>query len=124
MGTLAMNRKERARVEVMSRVRDGQVTLAAAAAQLGLSYRQAKRVKARYAAGGDAGLVHRLRGRASNNKADDAARSAVLARYRETYAGFGPTQACEYLAADGADPDAVSTWGVPTTSPEAMEVSA
>jgi hypothetical protein len=98
---LAMSAKERRRVEVMSRVRDGQLTVAAAAAAPGVSERQAWRLKRRYAAGGDAGLVHKLRGRRSNNESDDAARAAVLKRYRERYAGFGPTLACEYLAKAG-----------------------
>jgi hypothetical protein len=83
MGVLSLSRKERARVEVMSRVRDGHTTLAAAAAALGLSYRQAKRVYARYRAAGDAGLAHRLRGRPSNNKGDDPARAAGLKLYRD-----------------------------------------
>jgi transposase len=112
MGVLSLSRKERARVEVMSRVRDGHTTLAAAAAALGLSYRQAKRVYARYRAAGDAGLAHRLRGRASNNKGDDAARAAVLKLYRDKYPGFGPTLACEYLARDGhaVSHDALGRW--------------
>ncbi|HSI36907.1 MAG TPA: ISNCY family transposase, partial [Tepidisphaeraceae bacterium] len=110
---LAMSAAERRRVEVMSRVRDGQLTVAAAAAALGVSERQAWRLKARYAAAGDAGLVHRLRGRASNRTTDGAARAAAaLARYRAAYAGFGPTLACEYLAADGYDVshDALGRW--------------
>src|SRR4051794_3563463 len=112
MGTLAMSRAERARLEVFGRVRDGQLTVAAAAAALGISLRQARRLRRRHRDEGDAGLVHKLRGRASNNKADDAARSAVLARYRERYAGFGPTLACEYLRKDGHDVshDALGRW--------------
>jgi len=66
----------------------------------GVSERQAWRLKRRYAAGGDAGLVHRLRGRASNRRTDGATRAAVLKLYRAKYPGFGPTLACEYLAAD------------------------
>ncbi|MDB5318487.1 MAG: family transposase [Phycisphaerales bacterium] len=101
MGQLTMSAKERRRVEVMSRVRDGHVSVAAAAGLLGVSERQAWRLKARYAAGGDGGLVHKLRGYPSNNKTAVAARSAVLKAYRLQYAGFGPTLACEYLLKDG-----------------------
>src|SRR2546430_5459860 len=101
MGQLTMSVKERRRVEVLSRVRDGQVAVSVAAGLVGVSERQAWRLKRRYAAGGDGGLVHRLRGRASNNKANEAARSAVLKAYRLKYAGFGPTLACEYLLNDG-----------------------
>jgi hypothetical protein len=113
MGELTMSVKERRRVEVLSRVRDGQLSVAAAARLLGVSERQAWRLKRRYAAGGDAGLVHRLRGRASNRKTDDAVRSAILAAYRATYAGFGPTLASEYLRRrDGyaVSPDALGRW--------------
>jgi len=52
-----MSAKERRRVEVMSRVRDGQVSVAVAAGLLGMSERQAWRLKRRYAAGGDCLMV-------------------------------------------------------------------
>src|SRR5512133_1884343 len=98
MGALAMSGKERARLAVMARVRDGQLGLGGAAALLGISYRQARRAYKRFREQGDAGLVHRLRGRASNRKTGDATRAAVLALYRAKYHDFGPTLACEYLA--------------------------
>ena len=98
---MEMSRKERARLEVLGRVRDGQLTVAKAAEMLGLSERQARRAYKRYRERGDAGLVHGLRGRASNRKTDEATREAVLRLYRERYADFGPTLACEYLERDG-----------------------
>jgi transposase len=93
-----MSRKERSRLEVMARVREGHLRLWDAAALLGVSYRQAKRIKGRYLRGSDAGLVHGLRGRPSNRRTDASVRSAVLDLYRLKYGGFGPTLACEYLA--------------------------
>lgn len=87
--------------------------MAEAARLLGVSERQAWRLKRRYAACGDAGLAHGLRGRASNRKTDDAARAAILKLYRAKYAGFGPTLACEYLAAEDGrvvSPDALGRW--------------
>jgi len=100
-----MSVAERKRLEVFGRVRDGEVSVAEAAALLGVSERQAWRLKARYVREGDGGgLVHRLRGRASNRKTGDAVRSAVLKLYRGKYAGWGPTLACEYLSKeDGRD---------------------
>jgi len=88
------------------------LSLTEAAATLGISYRQARRIKARYTASGDCGLMHKLRGRASNNKRDADARAAVLKIYRARYAGFGPTLACEHLLADGHDVshDALGRW--------------
>jgi transposase len=106
MAALTMSVVERKRLEVFGRVRDGDLSVAGAAAALGISERQAWRLKRRYVREGDGGLVHRLRGKASNRKTGDAARSAVLALYREKYAGWGPTLACEYLAKE--DGQAVS----------------
>lgn len=91
-----MSRKERRRLELMSRVSEGQLTLVKAAELLGISYRQCKRVCRRYRQEGDAGLVHGSRGRASN-RGRASVREAVLALYRVKYADFGPTLAREYL---------------------------
>ena len=96
-----MSHKERSRLQVMAQVVGNQLTLSQAAVLLGISYRQARRVRLRYLAQGDGGLVHRLRGVASNRKTKDSTREAVLKRYRQQYAGFGPTLACEYLAKEG-----------------------
>ena len=97
METFTMNRKERARLETLGRVGRGEVTLAMAGELLDLSYRQIKRVYARYQAEGDRGLVHRLRGRASNRQPDARTKARVLELYQEHYADFGPTLAAEYL---------------------------
>src|SRR3954447_3897155 len=98
MGALGMSVAERKRLELFGRVRDGELSVAAAAAVLGISERQAWRGKARYVRGGGGGRVHRLRGKPSNRETDGAVRSAVLELYREKYAGWGPTLACEYLS--------------------------
>jgi transposase len=100
MGSLSMSAKERRRLEVLSRVKAGGLTLAKAAELLGVSRRQVYRVYARWRRDGDAGLVHGLRGKASNRKVRDATRAAVPELYREKYADFGPTLAAEKLAAD------------------------
>ena len=94
-----MSAKERRRLEVFSQVKAQGLPLTVAARQLGLSYRQTKRLGRRYREQGDAGLVHGLRGKPSNNqrwRADQ--RGQVLARCRQSYPGFGPTLASEYLA--------------------------
>jgi len=94
-----MTLKERDRLAMFSRVRDKQMTLKEASRRLGLSYRQAKRLWRRYREAGDAGLVHRLRGRPSNScQAVDARRQRALDLYRKLYAGFGPTLAAEQMA--------------------------
>jgi len=65
MGTLTMGAKERRLAVIMAGVQAGELNLVGAAAVLGLSYRQTKRVWRRYRAAGDAGRVHRLRRQAN-----------------------------------------------------------
>jgi transposase len=98
METILMSRKERLRLEAFGRVKAGGLTLVAAGELLGLSYRQTKRAWSRYRSDGDAGLVHRLRGRASNRQPGDELKEQALALYREHYADYGPTLAAECLA--------------------------
>lgn len=100
METLLMSGKERRRLEVLGRVKSKELSLVKAAELLGMSYRQAKRVWARYQEEGDKGLVHRLRGRASNRHVQPIRKEQALELYREKYAGYGPTLASECLERD------------------------
>jgi hypothetical protein len=109
METLAMSKKERRRLELFSRVREGELTLVKASELLGLSYRQTKRSYGRYRFEGDAGVVHGLRGGASNRGVDPGKKARVLELYREKYGDFGPTLACEYLAKDDEQEVGVET---------------
>jgi transposase len=95
-----MSRKERDRLTIMIGIKRKELTRAAAGELMGISYRQARRVWRRYQTEGDAGLVHRLRGRPSLRRKAPALRQRVLARYAERYGDFGPTLAAEYLAAE------------------------
>jgi len=97
MEMISMSRKERRRLEAFSRVKLGGLTLGEASELLGLSYRQTKRAWSRYQGEGDAGLVHRLRGRAPNRHSPEEAKQQSLALYRQQYADYGPTLAAECL---------------------------
>jgi transposase len=98
MGTLTMSRKERERLKVMAGIQEQELTLVQASQLLGVSYRQSKRIWQRYQADGDAGLVHRLRGKPSARRKPSALRAKVLARCAEArYADFGPTLMAEQL---------------------------
>lgn len=101
MEALVMSKRERRGLEVLSQVRAGKLNLQQASEHLGVSYRQVRRVWKRYQAAGDAGLVHRLRGRKSNRRGDVKLRKKVLARYVQQYADYGPTLAGESLAEEG-----------------------
>lgn len=112
-----MSRKERNRLTIMVGVKGQELTLVQAADVLGLSYRQTKRVWRRYQAEGDAGLVHRLRGKPSARRKPAALRAQVLARYaEERYADFGPTLMAEELGKEGlvVDHETLRRWGLAT----------
>jgi hypothetical protein len=98
METLTMSRKERERLTVMVGVTDQELTLVQASELMGVCYRQSKRIWKRYQAHGDAGLVHRLRGRPGGRRKPPALRAQALALYaEERYADFGPTLMAEQL---------------------------
>ena len=101
MGELRMSRKERVRLELLGRVKRDEITVSRAAELAGVSVRQMRRLWKRYRKRGDQGLVHRLRGKAPNNRIPAATRAAILKLYQEKYGDFGPTFACEKLKADG-----------------------
>jgi len=93
-----MSRKERERLTILAGVKQQEVTLVVAAGLMGVCYRQGKRLWRRYQDEGDAGLVHRLRGRPSARRKPQALRTQVLALCdQERYAGFGPTLMAEQL---------------------------
>src|SRR5437867_11093463 len=98
MGDIRMSSKERRRLELLARVRDGELRLVKVAELLPLSYRQCKRVWKRYQREGDAGLVHRLRGRPSTRRKPDTLRTDALPLYRAHYPDFGPTLPAAPLA--------------------------
>ena len=100
MDKLLMSVKERARLEIFSRVREAELTLSQASEVLNLSYRHTHRSYQRYLDQGDAGLVHGLRGKASNRQGDLALQQRVLQIYAEKYADYGPTLAAECLQSD------------------------
>jgi transposase len=110
---ITMSQKERTRLGIMREIKAKTMSLVAAAKVLRLGYRQMKRVWRRYQDQGDAGLVHRGRGRASNRAKAKELKEKILERYETRYAGFGPTLACEHLKADDgleADHETLRRW--------------
>ena len=101
MDELRMSVKERIRLDAMKRIKRGEITVVAAAALCELSLRQMRRLWVRFKQHGDRGLVHGLRGRASNRRRDELTRQTIIKRHQERYADFGPTLACEKLAEEG-----------------------
>lgn len=79
-------------------VQEKLIALAEAAVKLKISYRQVKRVYARFKEQGESGLLHGLQGRPSNNRLDSGLKARVAEAYRNRYTDFGPTLALEKLA--------------------------
>jgi transposase len=100
LGRTGLSKKELSRVEVMGRVKARSLRLREAAELLELSYRQAKRIWARYRAGGAKALQHGNCGRVSNRAYAAKYREAVLTRVKARYQDFGPTLASEHLGSD------------------------
>jgi hypothetical protein len=99
---LMLSGKERDRLKVLHELQGGHLTQGEAAGQLGISDREVRRLLSRIAAEGDRGVVHRLRGRASNRRLPESLRSRALKLVKAKYRDFGPTLASEYLAQDDA----------------------
>lgn len=98
---IEMSEQEIERLKVLDRLREGVISQRQAAAQLGLSERQVRRLKRRYESEGAAGLVSRRRGKPSNRRTPESLKTAIMARVQERYPDFGPTLAAEYLRAEG-----------------------
>ena len=98
---IEMSRRERDRLKVLHGVTQKERSQKEAAQLLGLTTRQVRRLVRRWESFGDQGLIHRLRGRASNRRLSEELRQQVLAEYRRCYHDFGPTLASEKLAEQG-----------------------
>lgn len=98
MEQMTMSRKERERLVMFSQVKAKQIDRSDAAEALGISLRQMHRQYVRWRDQGEAGLLHRSRGRASPRRWDAAQKTQALELYPELYRGFGPTLFAEKLA--------------------------
>jgi transposase len=96
---ITMDAKERDRLRVIEAVREKRLRQGEAAARLGLSVRQVKRLVRAHRQAGALGLISKRRGQPSRRRIGEAERSQVLACVRQHYADFGPTLAAEYLKA-------------------------
>lgn len=104
-----MSDREFTRAAVLRRVVAGELTIKEATPLLGVSYRQAKRLTARYRERGRRGLVHGNTGRRSNRAIPAEHRERVVELVRTHYGGsvargpgqrFGPTLAAEHVWTD------------------------
>lgn len=92
-----MSHKELKRLQLIDRVVDGELRQTEVADLLDLSDRQVRRIVKRIQTEGPIGIVHRGRGRKSNNQLDERTKQKLLKLVRHRYAGFGPTLAAEEI---------------------------
>lgn len=79
-------------------VLEKRLTLRQAAENMGVSYRQAKRLRRSFESDGVVGLIHGNQGRSPANKISDDLRSRVLALSEERYSAFNDTHFTQMLA--------------------------
>jgi transposase len=96
---IEMSQRERDRLVLIRSVNDGRRSQVEAARVLGISTRQVRRLQRRVRKEKDQGVIHKLRGRPSNNTCSQEVKKKVLLLYREDYGGdYGPTLFSEKLA--------------------------
>ena len=98
MALIAMSERDLQRIEILSKVVGGRMTLVSAAHVLDLSTRQVRRLLERIRTDGAASIRHKAIGQPSNNRISDGVRDYAMTLVRERYADFGPTLAAEKLA--------------------------
>lgn len=102
--TLALTRRDRDRLKEVHSALSGQIRQREAGRRLGLSVRQVKRLVRAVRSMGDKGIVHGLRGRASNRRLSEQLRAkAIKLLSRAEYHDFGPTLAAEHLERRGIE---------------------
>jgi transposase len=96
---LLMTQRERDRLVALKKAKKKLITQKQAAAEIGVSERQVRRMLRQWNERGDKAVIHAARGRPSNRKiADETRERAIEILSQEVYRGFGPTLAAEYLA--------------------------
>ena len=82
---MTMSARELQRIEVLTEVVAGRRDVVSGAAVLGISVRQMHRLLARYREGGGGALIHKARGRSSNNQLSVGVREYALELVRQSY---------------------------------------
>lgn len=88
---IIMNTKEANRISILEKVHHKEMKQKKAAAILGLSVRQVRRLVRRFVQEGAAGMPHRLRGIPGNRRADQTVLDAAIAAVKDHYSDFSVT---------------------------------
>lgn len=107
--------QEKYKLEIIRRSISGIITNSEAEKILSVSVRQVKRLKASVREFGEAGIIHKLKGRVSNNFSGTSFKAGVMRLIKEKYSDFGPSFASEkLLEIDGINvkPETLRLWMV------------
>jgi transposase len=97
-GQLTMTPADRDRLVALKKAKKKLITQKEAAAEIGITERQVRRLLKAMRRRGDKAVIHALRGEPSNRKMDESKKEkAIKILGQEIYRGFGPTLASEYL---------------------------
>lgn len=97
-GHILLSRKEIQRGHVLEQVALRTLTLKEAAEIMGVSYRQAKRIRQRWRAGGLEALCHGNRGRPVSHALTEVDAAVIVALHEHVYDNFNDTHFTEMLA--------------------------
>ncbi len=92
-----MSQRELRRLHVIHKAIEGLLKQKEAAELLSLSDRQIRRLIKKAGEEGDAGIIHKSRGKASNRRLPKKIKDKAIELYRQKYIGFGPLLASEKL---------------------------
>jgi hypothetical protein len=99
-----MNQADRDRLVTLKKAKKKLITQKDAAAELGITERQIRRLLHALKKRGDRAVIHALRGEPSNRKITGEVRQqAVTILSQDVYRGFRPTLAAEHLARQGIE---------------------
>lgn len=96
-GSITMSIKEAGRISIITKLSHKEIKQARAAAILGISIRQVRRLLKRFRRDGTSGITHGLRGTKSNNRVDPNVIETAIATVRDHYPDFSVTLAHEKL---------------------------
>lgn len=94
---IKLSQEELKRLHILKKVIEKKVKQREAAEILGVSTRQIRRLAKRIKREGEAGIVHKSRGKPSNRKIPEETKKMITELYRKEYGDFGPTLAAEKL---------------------------
>lgn len=94
---ITLSRREMQRMQILEQVVRKTLSLKAGATLMKVSYRQAKRLLARYRKEGPKGLAHRHRGRSAPNARGQDVRRRILTLHREIYGQFNDSHFVQML---------------------------